>query len=222
MHSANGIQGVLLDVDGTLLDSNDAHAAAWQAALAQEGLAFDHSTLRRLVGMGSDHLLPSLGLSEDAGPGKSAKKNKATIFQEKYLPGLRPQRGARSLVERMAADGIKRIVATSAGKDELVPLLRAAGIEDLIDTEATSSHAERSKPDPDIVQAAIDRSGMPAGALVMLGDTPYDVSASVRAGVKIIGLRCGGWADKELSGAIAIYDDPADLLARFDESVFVR
>ena len=98
--------------------------------------------------------------------------------------------------------------------------LEQAGVADLIETATSSDDAERSKPDPDIVHAALERSRRPASHAVMLGDTPYDIEAATRAGVRIVALRCGGyWSDKALAGAESIYDDPAALLARYDDSL---
>jgi HAD superfamily hydrolase (TIGR01509 family) len=218
--ASHRVEGVLLDVDGTLLDSNDAHAASWRDALAEQGQTVTVERLHSLIGMGADHLLPTLGLSDDDGPGKKAKARKGELFRERYLATLKPQPGARALVERFAREGVKRVVATSAKGAELERLLDAAGVRDLIDERATSSQAERSKPSPDIVQAAVERARIPPERLVMLGDTPYDVSAATRAGVSIVCVRCGGWNDADLAGAVAIYRDPADLLARYETSPF--
>jgi phosphoglycolate phosphatase-like HAD superfamily hydrolase len=115
----------------------------------------------------------------------------------------------------MLADGLVLVVATSAG-DELGALLKQAGLADLIEVAATSDDAEKSKPDADIVQAALAKAGIGAHQAIMLGDTPYDIQAARSAGVGTVALRCGGWwKDADLAGAIGIYDDPADLLSRW-------
>jgi phosphoglycolate phosphatase-like HAD superfamily hydrolase len=115
------------------------------------------------------------------------------------------------------------VVATSAGADELALLLRQAQVDDLIEQATTSDEAGRSKPDPDIVCAALAKGGLRPEAAIMLGDTPYDIEAAARAGVASIAFRCGGWwDDRALAGALAIYDDPAALLADFDRSPLVR
>ncbi len=110
------------------------------------------------------------------------------------------------------------MVATSAKEDELKGLLKVCGAEGLIHATTSSEEADRSKPDPDIVQAALKKSGLPADEVVLLGDTPYDVEAANRAGVAAIAVRCGGWGDADLQGALAVYDDPEDLLAHYDTS----
>jgi HAD superfamily hydrolase (TIGR01509 family) len=217
-----GTRGALLDIDGTLLDSNDAHASAYVEALASEHLEIAFERVRPLIGMGSDNLLPALGVQPDSPVAGRVDARKKAIFAEKYLPHLRPCRGARDLLLVMKSRGLSLTVATSARAEELHDLLRVAGIADLIERQTTSSDAESSKPDPEIVQAAVVQAGLPSRDLVMLGDTPYDVAAARRAGVVIVGLRCGGWSDGDLRGAAAVYDDPADLIAAFDDSPFAR
>ncbi len=212
----------MLDVDGTLLDSNDAHAAAWREALAEQGVHVEEEELRRMIGMGADELLPKLGLSDSEGAGKAAKERSGTIFRERYLLGLEPQPGARELVSLLRAADIRTVVATSSSDKEVGLLLRAAGVDDLVEAKATASDARRSKPNPDIIEAAVDRSGLPKDSLVLLGDTPYDVAAGARAGVPVVCVRCGGWNDEALSGAAEIYDDPAELVARFGQSLLSR
>jgi phosphoglycolate phosphatase-like HAD superfamily hydrolase len=125
---------------------------------------------------------------------------------------------ARSLVERMHADGHKLVVASSAQAAEIEPLLQRAQVADLLTERISATDAQRSKPAPDTVYAALERLGLPADAVVMIGDTPYDIAAASQAGVATIALRCGGWDDVALAGALAIYDDPADLLANYDTS----
>jgi phosphoglycolate phosphatase-like HAD superfamily hydrolase len=110
-------------------------------------------------------------------------------------------------------------VASSATQDDLEALLDQVGLRRLADFAASKDDAERSKPDPDIVHAAIARLGLPPADVVMIGDTPYDVAAAKRAGIRAIAVRCGGgWTDADFAGAAAIYDGPADLLAHVDES----
>ncbi len=213
------VRVVLLDVDGTLIDSNDAHARSYVDAGREVGVELDFEEVRRRIGMGGDKLLPEVSeLEEDRGKGKRIAERKTEIFREKYLPGLKPTPGARQLLHRLRDDGIKLVVATSAKEEEMREILEQAGVADLIQAATSSDDAERSKPDPDIVEAALEQGGFPADQTVMLGDTPYDVEAATRAGVRIVAVRCGGWGDAELEGAIAVYDHPADLLEHFDES----
>ena len=212
---------VVLDVDGTLIDSNDAHAQAWVDAGREFGREIDFAHVRRLIGMGGDKVLPEVaGLEEDTDEGQRIKERRGEIFREQYLPKLRAFPSARELLERFRDDGYALVVATSASKEDMDALLEQAGIQDLIEEKTSSSDAEESKPDPDIVQAALKSADARPAEAIMLGDTPYDVEASGRAGVRCVALRCGGWGDAELGDAVAVYDDPADLLARYADSPF--
>ena len=216
-------QAVIFDIDGTLVDSNDAHAEAWVRALAEGGRRVDFAHVRRLIGMGSDKLLPAVaGISADSEEGKALTDRRGKIFLGEFLPRLQPTRGAHELLEWLRDERMTLVVATSAHSEELTDLLQIAGATRIFEATTTSDDADRSKPDPDIVQAAVQRTGCPASAVVMIGDTPYDVEAALRAGIGIIALRCGGWDDASLKGAIAIYDDPGDLLEHYDLSPFKR
>ena len=217
------IRGVILDVDGTLVDSNDAHARAWVEALAEHGIDVEYEKARRLIGMGGDKLLPEIaGLEEDSSLGEKIGETRSRIFKTKYLPHLKPFPRVKELLKRMTDDGLKLVVASSAKEDEMEELLKIAGATEFIEDKTSSSDAENSKPDPDIVQAALDDLGLPPDEVIMLGDTPYDVEAAARAGIKTVALRSGGWRDAELPGAEAVYDDAADLLARYDSSPLAK
>ena len=214
------LEGVIFDIDGTLVDSNDAHAQSWVDTFAEAGYDVPFDVVRPLIGMGADKLLPkTIGVKHDSKEGKKLIKLRSAIFREKYLPTLRPLEGSRALVLRVRADGLKAIVATSAKDEELQGLLKAAEVADLMEEKATASDARRSKPDPDIVEAAIEESGTSLRKLVMIGDTPYDVEAATKAKVRTIAFRSGGWSDDDLHGAVEIYDGPADLLTRYDSSL---
>ena len=214
------VEAVLLDVDGTLVDSNDAHAQAWSDALTESGRDIGSERVLPLVGMGSDKLLPTLtGIDAESEEGKRLIERRMEIFTKVYLPTIQPFERARELAEQLRSAGLKVVVATSANDDELRGLMRVLGTEWLLEDATNSSDADRSKPDPDIVRAAVDKTGVGPASCVMIGDTPYDVEAATRAGVRIIGVRCGGWGDDDLRGTIEIYNDPADLIVRSAESV---
>lgn len=212
---------VILDVDGTLIDSNDAHARAWVEVGAEFGHEIEFAHVRRLIGMGGDKVLPRItGLDEDSPEGERITERRGEIFRERHLPGLRPFPGTRALLERLRADGLRLVVASSASEEDLEPLLEKAGIADLVEERTSSDDADASKPEPDIVLAALRSAGVGPEEAVMLGDTPYDVEACGRAGVRIVALRCGGWDDRALEGAVAVFDDPADLLRSYGSSPF--
>lgn len=196
-------EGLILDVDGTLIDSNDAHAEAFA-----EALQVPFERVRPLIGKGADQLIPELIGRYDA----ALAERKKAIFKARYLPRLRPFPKARELVSKFKDMGLRLAVASSAGRDELDALLHVAGVQDYLDTQTDADDAEQSKPDPDIVLAAVKKLGLPAARCLMIGDTPYDAEAAARAGVAFIGLRCGGWSERDLRPALAVFDDPAELL----------
>jgi HAD superfamily hydrolase (TIGR01509 family) len=207
------IAGALLDVDGTLLDSNDAHARSWVEAFEGVGISLRFDHVRRLIGKGGDKLLWELaGIDQDSLAGQILRAHRLEIFRTRYAPDLAPTRGARGLVAALRARGLRLVVASSASRKELDLLLTEAGVRDLLAQAVTSSEG------PDVVRAAIAKSGLRSDELVLIGDTPYDVEAGRRAGVMVIALLCGGWNPRALRGSAAIYRDPADLLAHLEES----
>lgn len=214
------VKAVILDVDGTLIDSNDAHAQAWVDVGEEFGYPITFDRVRWLIGMGGDHVLPELtGLEEGSEQGKRILDRRGEIFRKRYLPSLAPFPSVRELLERIDRDGYRMIVATSASKDDLHGLLEKAGVADLLDGATSSDDAENSKPAPDIVEAALERAGCAPDEALMIGDTPYDVKAASRAGVRTLALRCGGWGDQDLAGAVQIFDAPAELFLRYSDSV---
>ena len=213
------ITAVLFDVDGTLVDSNDAHASAWVKAFAEHGVEVDPIAVRRSIGMGGDKLMPAVsGLEEDSDLGAKIAGRRGEIFKTEFLPRLEPFPGSADLVAALARRYVA-VAASSAQQDDLIPLLDIAGARSLLDAWTSSDDAEASKPAPDIVHAALTRAkALPANA-VMIGDTPYDIAAARQAGVRVIAFRSGGWLDPDLTGAVEIYDGAWDLLARLDRSL---
>ena len=196
-------EGFILDVDGTLVDSNDAHAQAFAEAL---GVPFER--VRPLIGKGADQLIPELIGRYDA----ALAERKKAIFKARYLASLRPFGKVRELLQTLKDRGLRLVAASSAGKDELDALLQVAGAQEYLEAQVDADDAAQSKPHPDIVQAALRKLELRAERCVMVGDTPYDAEAAARAGVAFIGLRCGGWRESQLRPALAVYADPAALL----------
>ena len=217
------VETVLFDIDGTLIDSNDAHAQSWTQALGEHGIAVAVEYIRRFVGMGGDKLLPLVArVSEESEVGRAIAKRKKAIFG-KVLPDLQPTPGARQLVAYLREQRVDVVIATSADAREASQLLERAGVDDLIAQRASKDDAERSKPDPDIVRAALARSHARLGTSVMVGDTPYDIEAARRSGIRAFALRCGGyWTDAALRGADGIFDNPAALLAHWRHTASFR
>jgi HAD superfamily hydrolase (TIGR01509 family) len=213
---------ILLDIDGTIVNSNDAHARAWAKAFARYGREIAFARIRPLIGMGGDKLLQQLaGLDSEKGEGRRIADDRAKIFAAEFLASLQPTPGARRMIEWLKNEGVTITIATSATGEEVDGLVKAAGVSDLIDHVTSSDDAAESKPDPDIVVAALKRSGATRETAVMFGDTPYDVEAASRAGIGTVAFRCGGWTDADLRGALAIFDHPEALLAHAAEPPFV-
>lgn len=218
------IRAVLLDVDGTLVRSNNAHARAWSDAFNAFGYRIRAARILPLIGMGGEKILATLtpGLSPEHGLGLAIAQRRSHIFLDCYAPGLEPTPGARALIEALHERGDALIVASSAKDEELQTLLRAAQVDDLIALAATSDDAQRSKPAPDIIRAAIEKARVDPTFCTMLGDTPYDILAAHRAGVPIVALTCGGWPREELRDAEEVYRDPADVLAQLHQSALTQ
>jgi HAD superfamily hydrolase (TIGR01509 family) len=217
------VRAVLFDIDGTLLDSNDAHAHAWLDALRGHGRNIPFDAVRSKIGMGGDKLLREVaGIDHESIEGRSISERRAALLKGHYLADLGPFAGARVLVDRLRSRGLACAVVTSSTASDAADLLRETGAADLFEHVINADDADASKPDPDLVEVALDRIGISAEEAVLIGDTPYDIEAARRAGVAVIAFRCGGWNDKDLAGAIAIYDGPADLASHLDESPLMR
>jgi HAD superfamily hydrolase (TIGR01509 family) len=207
-------RGVIFDVDGTLVNSNEGHARAWHRALREHGFEVPLVTVQNAIGMGSDKLLPAVAdVEADSALGKAISERHGELFRTQFLARIEPFGQTRELLSALRGRGIQLAVASSATKAELDALLRIARVEDLLEGVTSANDASNSKPDPDIVQAALAQLELPPQEVILIGDTPFDIEAAARAGVRSIALRCGGRSDAELKGALAIYDDPADLLA---------
>jgi HAD superfamily hydrolase (TIGR01509 family) len=213
------ITAVLFDVDGTLVDSNDAHAAAWVKAFSEHRVTVDAAHVRRCIGMGGDKLMPEVsGVDEESRTGSAIAKRRGEIFMKELLPTLRAFKDADDLVAAVKERGLTAVAASSAQKDELKALLELSDTTSLMDDETSSDDADESKPAPDIIQAALKRAKAPPAEAILIGDTPYDIEAAKRAGVRTIAFRTGGWRDEDLQGAIAIYDGPWHLLSEIERS----
>ena len=211
------LAALLTDIDGTLVDTNALHTAAWCDAFRAHGVAAKPEVIAPMIGMGADKIVPLVarGLHSGEGLGKAIVEDRRHRFLNGYLREARPTPGARALLSTLRDAGVKIYVASSAQSDEREALLRRAGVSDLV--EAAPDRSLPSKPDASTVQAALAQAGVPSCQACLLGDTPYDVDAASSAGVSCIAVRCGGSNDEDLDGAIAIYDDPADFLRHLED-----
>lgn len=213
------IRGVIFDVDGTLVDSNPSHAQAWLRALQEFGQPADAEEIRRSIGMGGDKIIPMQTPWSDQEPeGKALAKRRGQIFQERYLPNLSAFRGAQELVRKLHQQGMKLAVASSAQPKELEPLLDIVGIGEYLSEKTSSGDAEESKPNPDIVAVALQRLGLKAEEVIMVGDTPYDLQAARKLAIRPLAFLTGGWSRQELAEAEWIFEGPAALLEAIENS----
>ncbi|MFE0592811.1 HAD family hydrolase [Micromonospora echinospora] len=212
--------GVLFDVDGTLIDTTYLHTVAWWEALRQ----FDHvvpmALIHRSIGMGSDRLLDHLlGPERDRASDDRLRGAHDSLFLE-YADRLTPLPHAADLLRACAERGLRVVLATSAAEHEVRALRAALDADDVVDTVTSSADARQSKPAPDILVAALEQSGLAAERVVFVGDSVWDVAAAGRLGIPCIGLTCGGTGRAELAGAgaVEVYDDPGALLASLADS----
>lgn len=210
---------VLFDVDGTLIDSNYLHVQAWAEALVAVGRPAPTWKVHRAIGMDSAKLLDRL-----LGPDAEELGDRASrLHSEKFndlAAQLRPFDCARELLRAVHARGIIVVLATSAPDDELAKLRATLDCDDVISFVTSSTDVQNAKPDPEVIQVALQKAGVPASHAVLVGDAVWDAEASARAGVPFVGVLSGGIGRSELraAGARAIYEDPCDLLRGLDES----
>jgi phosphoglycolate phosphatase-like HAD superfamily hydrolase len=227
---ANGCEGrapraALFDVDGTLVDTNDLHAAAWREAFLHFGLDKPIGEIRWQVGKGGDNLIPSLFPDLEEAQRRELEDFRGELFRRDYLPRATPFPGVRNLFERLAADGIRIVLASSSHAEEVDFHLGLIACADLVSATTSRDDVEKSKPCPDIFAAALGRVA-PLGVedAAAVGDTPWDAKSAGGLGLRIVGFRCGGFPDQALAeaGACELYDGPSDLLDRYEDSVFGR
>lgn len=219
------IRAVIFDVDGTLVDSVDLHAQAWKDTFKQFGKDVPYEQVRNQIGKGGDQLMPVFFSQQELSEiGEELEKFRGDIFKREYLPRVKGFPQVRELFERILADGKKIALASSAKSDELATYKRVAQIEDLVQAETSADDADKSKPHPDIFQAALTELGeIPVNEVLVVGDTPYDAEAAGKIRLRTIGVLSGGFPETKLlaAGCMTIFEDAADLLARYEESPIV-
>jgi HAD superfamily hydrolase (TIGR01509 family) len=213
-------RAAVFDVDGTLVDTNHLHVTTWWEAFRQAGHRVPMHAIHRSVGLGSADLVAHL-LGEDRDKEQDARLSAAhTALYAQYFDRLPALRDAGRLLRKLHGDGWTVVLATSASGAELSALRRAIDADDAIAATASADDVEEGKPAPEPVEHALELAGVPAERAVFVGDTVWDMRAGSRAGVRCVGVLCGGIprADLERAGACAVYDDPAHLLASLPDS----
>lgn len=209
----------IFDIDGTLIDSVDFHAEAWQKTLAHFGFTAPYPEVRSQIGKGGDQLLPVFVPADTLVRLRDRiEKYRGELFAREYLPRIRPFPRVRDLFLRIKKDGYRIGLASSANTEEVTAYKTLANISDLIDAETSSSDVDCSKPCPDVFEVAVDKLRVEPDRAIVIGDTPHDATAARRAGLRIIGVLSGGFPENDLreAGCIRIYRDPADLLEDYD------
>jgi HAD superfamily hydrolase (TIGR01509 family) len=210
----------IFDIDGTLIDSVDLHARAWREALAHFGFEIPYEQVRSQIGKGGDQLLPVFVPADQLErTGGQIEKYRGEVFKREYLPKVRPFPSVRELLARIKRDAHVIALASSANPDELKVYKKLANIADLVDVETSRGDVDCSKPCPDVFERALSRAGVEADRAVVIGDTPYDAIAARRAGLRTVGVLCGGFPEAELreAGCVAIYSGPEDLRAHYED-----
>lgn len=216
------IAAVIFDIDGTLVDSSALHARAWQESLRHFGKDAPYELVRQQIGKGGDQTLPVfLSPEEIARFGDALDRYKSQLYRTRYMPQVKPFPRVRELFARLRRDGKRIALATSAGAEELRHNLGLLHVDGLVDATTSEGDARRTKPFPDVFLAALRKLADPAPESAMVvGDSPHDAEAAAQVPLAMIGVLCGGYSEQQLrdKGCVAIYRDPADLLAHYDES----
>ncbi len=216
------IKAVIFDIDGTLVDSVDLHARAWQETFRKFGREVAFEKVRHQIGKGGDQLLPVFFSKDElARFGDEMEKYRGELFKREYISQVRAFPQVRELFQRILDEGLRIALASSAKEDELKVYKEIAQITELVEEETSADDAEKSKPHPDIFEAALEAlNDIEPHEAVVIGDTPYDAEAAGKANLRTIGVLCGGFPEAELraAGCADIYRDPADILARYDSS----
>ena len=216
---------LLSDIDGTLVDSNALHAEAWRRTFEHFGIQIGMDEAWSQIGKGGDKVIPVFVPKDQLQALEQPLKDfRKQLFHRDYMPRIVAFAKSRELLARVREAGKKIALATSSNQEDLGTYKKIVGMEDLIEEESSSADVKESKPEPDIFAAALKKIGMEPRQAVALGDTPYDAEATGKLGIPIVGLTCGGWKRDDLkdAGCIEVYQDPADLLLHFEESILAR
>ena len=214
------IKAVIFDLDGKLVDSNELHVQSWDETFRHFGKKIPLEALRKQIGKGGDQYLPVFLNEEELRTcGKEIEEFRSRLFKKEYLPKVKSFPKVRELVECIKSDGKRIALASSGGGEEMNLYKKLTGIENLVDQEISGDDIEKTKPCPDIFEAALQRlDGCSPNDVIVVGDTPYDAQAAAEVKIRMIGVLCGGFSKSDLGqgNVVAIYRDPADLLAHYE------
>jgi HAD superfamily hydrolase (TIGR01509 family) len=210
----------ILDIDGTLVDTNYHHAIAWFRAFREHGIVLPVWRIHRHIGMGGDQLVQALTDERcERSKGDAIRESEKQCYAE-LIGEVQTMKGSRELIAELKHRGHAVVFASSAKEDEVDVYLDLLGARELADAWTTSADVEATKPAPDLVHAALDKVGAAAGEAVLIGDTPWDVRAALAAEVRTLAVLTGGFAAQELqeAGAAAVFESVDELRSRLDET----
>lgn len=212
------IRGLLLDLDGTLIDSNDQHAEAWQKAFAHFGRIYPVDLVRTQIGKGGDYLVPDLLSAKEVREiGEELPEYRSRLFRDSYRESVRPFPKVREALETFRDHGLRMVLASSSNEEDLDWFVELLGIADLLDGRTTADDVDAPKPAPDIFAAALRMLDMPAEDVLVVGDTPWDILAAHRNGLAIAAVRSGGFPSETLGKAEIIVDDIHELATHWED-----
>jgi HAD superfamily hydrolase (TIGR01509 family) len=214
------VSTAILDIDGTLVDTNYHHTIAWARAFGRFDIEVALWRIHRHIGMGGDQVVTSLcGRKVEDEHGDEIRSAESDEY-ERLIGEVRPMEGARDLIVALRERGHSVVLASSAKEDEVDVYLDLLDARELVDAWTTSADVEATKPAPDLVHAALDKTSDEPSEAVMVGDTPWDVKAAAQAGVETITVITGGFSEQELTeaGAVAVFESVAELRERLDET----
>ena len=212
------LKALIFDIDGTLVDSNDLHAEAWQAAFRKFGKEIEYDVVRSQIGKGGDLLVPDLlNAREMREFGEKLKEYRKKLFRSEYMQRVKPFDGVPELLGRIHDLEIELAFASSADPDEVKHYTELLGAKELLSGSTSKKDAKMSKPSPEIFDAALEQIEASDDAAMVVGDTPYDILAAHRCALPIVAVRSGGFPEETLKKAEFLFDDIAELVRRIEE-----
>ncbi len=213
---------IIFDIDGTLIDSVDAHAEAWVVAFKQFGYTVGFEEMKQKIGKGGEFVIEDVFSPEEVeAKGEQIHSFRSQYYHDNFLKQVQPLPKVRELFERIREDGLRILLATSAQPESAEHYIELLGVKDLIEGCTTTGDVKKAKPNPDIFETVLAKlDGITADQVIVVGDSPYDAEAAAKAFLQTVGVLTGGFSEEQLksAGCIAIYKDPADLLAYYTDS----
>lgn len=210
---------VIFDIDGTLIDSVDAHAEAWVTAFEQFGYSVEFEQMKQKIGKGGEFVIEDVLSPEKVETeGEKIHSFRSQYYHDNFLKKVKPFPKVKELFQRVRDDGLPIVLATSAQPESAEYYIELLGVEDMIQGSTTTGDVDRAKPNPDIFEAALAKlEGVSASQVIVVGDSPYDAKAATKASLRTVGVLSGGFSENQLksAGCTAVYRDLADLLSRY-------